>query len=194
LNKNNFNQKNAIWFSKNSHENPEYLYSSLIMAINTVKNSNGRLVMIDGHKLMENEYKDSDKVKSFLIENKNYIWWSPDKQWIPYDKMQFALSKSKFITGIHHPVCSPIQVEAPFYGAIPIIFQNQWELPPYSGLNIPYISFNNPDLSSLDTYSYLLEEKKYTEVLDKCKSVAEKYTDESFLEEWNKFLDINELR
>ena len=190
LNKNNFNQKNAIWFSKNSHENPDYLVASLIMAVNQVKKSGGRLVIIDGHKLIENDYKGSEIVKSFLNREKNSVWWSPDKNWLPYNKMRFALSKSKFITGIHHPVCNPMSIEIVFHGGIPILFENQWELPPYSGINIPYIHFNSSDLSIVEVYSYLNDENKYTEFLNKCKIVAEKYTDEAFLEEWNKFLEI----
>ena len=188
LNRNNFNKKNAIWFSKNSHENPDYLLLSLKYAINTVKKSNGHLIIIDGHKLMEETYKDSNEVKELLRENKKYVWWNPEKEWLSYDKMKKALDSSKFITGIHHPVCNPMSIEIVFHGGIPIIFQNQKELPPYDKAHIPFIDFNL--LNFEEVYYYLEDPNYYESFLEACKCTAVNYSDENFLREWNKFLEI----
>jgi hypothetical protein len=70
------------------------------------------------------------------------------------------------------------------------MFENQWELPPISGENIPYISFDNykEDLDYI--YNEVLNNKvEYDKMLDTCKVVAEKYSDENFMEEWTRFIE-----
>jgi len=189
LNKNNFRERNAVWFSKNSHENPDYLLLSLEYAINHVKKCGGRLIIIDGHRLVENEYKGSKEVKTLLRFEKNSIWWNYRREWLSYDKMQMILSKSKFITGIHHPVCSPMTSEIPFYGGIPILFQNQYELPPYNKQGgMCYIEFDNLKESVQNCYDILDDYDEYTKMLDACKTCAANYSDENFLSEFNKFI------
>lgn len=190
--KNNFNQKNAIWFSKNSHENPEYLLKSLQYSLEAIKNYGGKLVIIDGHKLIENNnYTDAKEVKELLIKNKDFVWWNPKKEWLPYNKIKFALSKSKFITGIHHPVCSPMQVESIFYGAIPIIFENQKELPPFDNANIPYIKFDSIHKSFDTVYNNILcNISEYSNMLNECRKIATLYSDESFIGHFDHFLQV----
>jgi hypothetical protein len=107
LNKNNFDEKNAVWFSKNSHENPEYLLESLQYGLTHVFKNDGKLVMVDGAKLATLDYPDSDQVKLQMETFKDNIWYTKDSSWIPYDKMQYTFSKSKFTCGIHHPIVPP---------------------------------------------------------------------------------------
>ncbi len=188
LNENNFNQHNIVWTTKNSHENPEYLYLSLFYAIEYVKKHDSKIVMIDGHKLLDNDYKDSDRVKELINENKTYIWWQ--KEWLPYNKMDYAMSKSKIITGIHHPIVGPSQLQIVFKGGVPLIFQNQKELPPYDKIMIPHVIFGKEEDSIQRCYNYLEDEERFNNWLTTCKNeIKDKYTEEVFLKEFDKFLE-----
>jgi len=190
LNKNNFGLANAVWTTKNAHENPDYLYQSLSYALDYVMCRKGKLIMVDGHKLLENEYKDSDKVKDLMKQCKDNIWYQ--KEWLPYNKMQYVMSKSAFITGVHHPIVGPSQIDIVQNGGIPIIFQNQKELPPYDKTNIPNIEFQFVDEAFSHIYTNILKNKDfYTTMLNVCKTViAEYYTEEVALREFYRIVEM----
>lgn len=189
LNKNNYDKNNGVWTTKNSHENPEYLYQSFKHCSEYINNKNGKFIIIDFLCLVDREYKNSDKVKKIISDNKSIYWWQ--KEWLPYSKMEYIMSKSKFITGIHHPIVGPSQLQIVFNGGVPIIFENQKNLPPYDKVNIPYIRFESYQQDLDEIYSKLDDVHYYTDWLDACKdAIIHNYTDEIFLEEFNKFLGV----
>jgi hypothetical protein len=186
----NYGYKNLLWTSKNSHENPRYLYISLKKALEYVKKYNGRLFMIDGHTLLENEYYMHTEVKELLEEFKDFIWFNPKKQWIPYTDVQRILKTCAAVVGIHHPICNPLQVESVYYGLFPIIFENQYQLPPYSSLDgFSYIKFDCPEESLNYMYDVILNDeieykKMYSLAKDK---LAINYSKEVFIKQFKDF-------
>jgi len=185
---NNFNKKNAVWFSKNSHENPEFLFESLQNCLDHLNKIDGFLVMVDGKWLHTKEYKDKEKVVSLLDKNKTRVCLL-DK-WIPYSKMKSILDKSQFICGIHHPIVNPMQLDIVFSGGIPIIFNNQKELPPFNDTQLPYIDGKNTEDGFYNMYHRILvDETSYNLVYYTLVQRSFLYTEEECKENLEFFIE-----
>jgi hypothetical protein len=184
----NFNKKNAVWFSKNSHENPIYLYKSLKYSLEYINELGGNLVVVDGKWLMSHEYQDHTLVKNLITTYSNNIKLLD--QWLPYDKMKYVLDRCKFICGIHHPIVNPMQLDIVFSGGIPIIFSNQASLPPFNDTHILFIDEKNVDNGLDMIYNKVLKNENSYNLLyyDLCNR-AFQYTEETCKEEFVTFIN-----
>jgi hypothetical protein len=185
---NNFGKKNVVWFSKNSHENPEYLLSSFTNAIEYVETMKGALVVVDGGVLVEREYPDKQHIIKLLD---NYSKVLLLKQWIPYSQMRRLLKVSAFITGIHHPVANPMSLDIVFDGGLTIQFENQRYCAPYNKLeSVKYISQDKTESEDIRAlYETVIYNKDgYEEQRKALISIANLYTEEVLIECFQKFV------
>ena len=190
--KSNFNEPNIVWFSKNSHENPDFLLASFKAALDFVIKKNGKLIIIDGKKLTYKEYKDHEEIKGLMKQYKDRIWYTEDEQWLPYNKMKYVLNKSKFITGIHHPVCNPMQLDVVFDGGLPIVFENQISLPPFDSVKngVYYVPYGREQEDYIkEIYNKYEDEGEFNAQLGIFRNAAEEYTDEVFLKKFYEFVE-----
>lgn len=192
--KNNFGFKNVVWFSKNSHENPEYLLASFTNAVNYVMDKEGALVVVDGHVLVDKDYPNKMQI-IYLLNQAN----TPQKrnvillnEWLKYSQMRKILKSSAFITGIHHPVANPMSLDIVFDGGIVVQFENQRFCAPYNNLIEPfdYISFKKTSIEDISKIykKMFYNEENYMSHRNRLIDMANLYTEEAMAIQFELFI------
>ncbi len=181
-----FNKSRFHWFSKNAHEEPQYITGVMQALFKLVKHHGAVGSFVDGPVIGSQRYhkefpENKEQLTKILFKEIIAAGSESFSQWMPYDYVQKLMSQSKLLVGVHHPVAAPSMAEIAAYGGFPIQFWNQKACPPFDHVDIPFIPENTSDEEVCD---FILEmwtnEKLFTESVLTCQSaIADHALDKS---------------
>ncbi len=139
-----FDKTRFHWYSKNAHEEPQYILG-VMQALHTLVTQHGAAgSFVDGVHIGSQPYrKEYPEFKEQHVKTlfRDIVGRGSESfsSWAPYDYVQALLKRSKLLVGVHHPVAAPSMAEIAAYGGVPIIFENQKQCAPYDQADIPFI-------------------------------------------------------
>ena len=164
-----FDRTRFHWYSKRPNEIPEYLVGMLkgLRDLVADRHASGGL-FVDGAWIMSDDYRNCApetevEAKSLFTQIMQIGGSESLSNWAPYDYVQESIRMSKLLVGVHHPVAAPSMAEAVAAGALPIIFENQKQCPPFDKCDFPFIPLDSSEFEIVEFITRAWTDKDFFE-------------------------------